>query len=75
MFATPQGVDLVALAALHGLPAERVADVAGLGAALDEGTQSGGQVRVVVATTDRGANVAAHDEIHAEVAAGLERST
>jgi 2-succinyl-5-enolpyruvyl-6-hydroxy-3-cyclohexene-1-carboxylate synthase len=75
LFATPQGVDLVALAALHGLPAERVADVAGLGAALDEGTQSGGQVRVVVATTDRGANVAVHDEIHAEVAAGLERST
>lgn len=67
LFATPHDVDLVALAHLHGLPASGVGATEDLGPALEETTAGG--VRVVVVSTDRAANVAVHDEVHAEVAA------
>ncbi|MDQ3305818.1 MAG: 2-succinyl-5-enolpyruvyl-6-hydroxy-3-cyclohexene-1-carboxylic-acid synthase [Actinomycetota bacterium] len=73
LFGTPQGVDLVALARLYGLAADPVDDLAALEAALHQAVRSGGGVKVLVATTERAANVAIHDEIHAEVAAALAR--
>jgi 2-succinyl-5-enolpyruvyl-6-hydroxy-3-cyclohexene-1-carboxylate synthase len=65
-FGTPHGVDVGALAAVHGLPVLRIKLTSDLPAALD-----GTGARVVVATTEREANVAVHDEIHAAVATGL----
>lgn len=70
LFGTPHDVDLVALARLHGLGAAAVDEAAQLRPALEEAAAAGG-VRVVVAATDRAANVAVHDEIHAAVAAEL----
>ncbi len=70
LFATPQDVDLVALADLHGLPASRVHDRGALESVLASAVQKGG-VHVLVAATERQANVGVHGEIHAEVAAAL----
>ena len=70
LFGTPHGVDLPALARLHGLEATSVTEAAAFGRAVDEASTAGG-VRVIVATTERGANVAVHHEIHAEVATAL----
>lgn len=70
LFGTPQSVDLAALAAAHGLAASPVRDRPELRAALEPHTAGG--ARVVVATTDRHANVAVHDEIHAEVATAVD---
>ncbi|HVL03906.1 MAG TPA: thiamine pyrophosphate-dependent enzyme, partial [Acidimicrobiales bacterium] len=70
LFGTPHSVDLAALARLHGLEATAVDEAAGLGPAVEEATAAGG-VKVIVATTERAANVAVHDEIHAEVARAL----
>ena len=72
LFATPHGVDLAALARLHALEATAVDEAAALGPAVEEATAAGG-VRVIVATTERDANVAVHDEIHTEVATALGR--
>jgi 2-succinyl-5-enolpyruvyl-6-hydroxy-3-cyclohexene-1-carboxylate synthase len=73
LFGTPHGVDLCALAAAHGVPAERVATRTGLQAAIAGALTRGGP-RVVVVQTDRAANVALHDELHAAVAAAWDRS-
>jgi 2-succinyl-5-enolpyruvyl-6-hydroxy-3-cyclohexene-1-carboxylate synthase len=70
LFGTPHDVDLAALARLHGLAATAVNDAGELEPALEEAVVAGG-VQVVVVGTDRGANVALHDEIHAEVVASL----
>jgi 2-succinyl-5-enolpyruvyl-6-hydroxy-3-cyclohexene-1-carboxylate synthase len=71
LFATPHGVDLAALARLHGLAA-RVVDEAGeLGSGVQAGFEAGG-VNVIVARTDRHANVAVHEEIHAAVVDSLQ---
>jgi 2-succinyl-5-enolpyruvyl-6-hydroxy-3-cyclohexene-1-carboxylate synthase len=66
LFGTPHGTDLVALCRAHGVPAERVATRSGLRAALAGATTRGG-IRVVVAASDREANVALHAELHAAV--------
>ncbi len=68
LFGTPHEVDAVELAAAHGVAARAVDDLDDLEAAL----RAGGP-QVVVATTERPANVAVHDEIHAEVAAAVDR--
>lgn len=73
LFGTPHGVDLAALSAAHGVPAEVVvgADAGGsaaFGVALDRAIDRGG-VRVVVARTDRHANVAVHERLHRAVLA------
>ncbi len=76
LFGTPQDVDLVALAGLYGLRATRVDDLAALAAALAAPVAPGGArlggAQVLVVTTDRQANVAVHDEIHAEVAVAVD---
>jgi 2-succinyl-5-enolpyruvyl-6-hydroxy-3-cyclohexene-1-carboxylate synthase len=71
LFGTPHGLDLVALAAVHGLTALEVDAAAHLAPALSSGLEAGG-VTVIVVRTDRAANVTVHDEIHAAVAAALE---
>jgi 2-succinyl-5-enolpyruvyl-6-hydroxy-3-cyclohexene-1-carboxylate synthase len=73
LFGTPHGVDLCALAAAHGVPAERVSTRTGLQAAL-AGALTRGGARVVVVSTRRDDNVALHDELHTAVADAWERS-
>jgi len=59
LFGTPHGVDLAALAALHGVPCTRVERGSDLVGAVRAALDAGG-VRVVLATTERSANVARH---------------
>ena len=70
LFGTPHGVDLAALAAVHGVPATAIGRPAELGPAV-AAAQTDGGVRLVVVRTDRRANVALHDEVHAAVAAAI----
>lgn len=70
LFGTPQSVDLVALAAVHGVAAETVDRANEVVPAVRRSLGAGG-VRLVVVRTDRAANVAVHDELHAAVAAAL----
>ena len=72
LLATPHGVDIPGLAAVHGLAALRVHDADGLAPALTAAVLTPGPL-VVVAPTDRSANVAVHDELHAAVATALDR--
>lgn len=71
LFGTPHDVSLTALAAAHAIPAVTVTDLADLGPALARVTGSSG-TEVVVVPTDRAANVAVHDSIHAAVADALD---
>ncbi|HTN80392.1 MAG TPA: 2-succinyl-5-enolpyruvyl-6-hydroxy-3-cyclohexene-1-carboxylic-acid synthase, partial [Acidimicrobiales bacterium] len=58
LFGTPHGVDLAALAAVHGIP-----EVAAVG--------EGSGVRIVRVRTDRSANVEAHDRVNRAVVDAL----
>ncbi|HEX6311902.1 MAG TPA: thiamine pyrophosphate-dependent enzyme, partial [Acidimicrobiia bacterium] len=71
LFGTPHGVDLGALAALHGLPAERVEKASALVPAVERATAAGG-VRLVIVPTDRVTNVARHRAAWDAVAAALD---
>ena len=72
LLATPHEVDLPSLVAVYGLPALRVHDADGLVPALTAAVHTPGPL-VVVAPTDRAANVAVHDELHAAVATAVDR--
>jgi 2-succinyl-5-enolpyruvyl-6-hydroxy-3-cyclohexene-1-carboxylate synthase len=72
LFATPHGTDLVALAAAHGLPVERVGSRAGFQAALAGASARGGP-RVVVVEGERRRNVAVHGRLQAAVARALDK--
>lgn len=67
LFATPHGVDLGALAAVHGLPTTGVTAAADLAPAVSAALAAGG-VRLVHVRTDRAANVAVHAELELAVA-------
>jgi 2-succinyl-5-enolpyruvyl-6-hydroxy-3-cyclohexene-1-carboxylate synthase len=70
LFGTPHGVDLEAVAAVHGIPAVTVERPGEVEAAV--GAVSGSEgVSLVVVHTDRTANVAVHDELNEVVAAAL----
>lgn len=71
LFGTPHGVDLAALAALHGLPVTQPATAAEMAPAIEAAIAAGGP-RVVHVRTDRDANVAVHDEIHTAVADAID---
>jgi 2-succinyl-5-enolpyruvyl-6-hydroxy-3-cyclohexene-1-carboxylate synthase len=73
LFGTPQGVDVAELAAVHGLPAVTVHDLALLGGTVAGLVRAPG-TQVVVVPSDRAANVAEHDHLHAAVHAALDRS-
>ncbi|HUP84326.1 MAG TPA: 2-succinyl-5-enolpyruvyl-6-hydroxy-3-cyclohexene-1-carboxylic-acid synthase [Acidimicrobiales bacterium] len=70
LFGTPQSVDIVALAGAHGVQGVVVDAASELVPAVERSLSTGG-VGLVVVRTDRVANVAVHDELHAAVAATL----
>jgi len=70
LFGTPHGLDLTALAAAYGVPAERVSSSAALVPAVEAAMAAGG-VRLVIVPTDRVGNVAAHRRAWEVVAAAL----
>lgn len=70
LFATPHSVDLTALAAVHGVASQTVDRSVDVVPAVQRALEGGG-VRLVVVRTDRVANVAVHEELHAAVAAAL----
>jgi 2-succinyl-5-enolpyruvyl-6-hydroxy-3-cyclohexene-1-carboxylate synthase len=70
LFGTPQDVHLAGLAAAHGLPAVTVHEAALVGPTVG-GLAAGGGTTLVIVETDRSANVAVHDALHAAVAAAL----
>jgi 2-succinyl-5-enolpyruvyl-6-hydroxy-3-cyclohexene-1-carboxylate synthase len=68
---TPQGADILAIAAAYGAEAMEVTDRSQLDRILGCARQPG--VRVGVVRSDRAANVAAHDRLHGAVAAAVGR--
>lgn len=70
LFGTPHGVDLVALAAAHGVAATAVGTLAGLNSALVGWRERRGS-QVIVATSDRARNVELHRLLNAAVAAAV----
>ncbi|MEY2569868.1 MAG: 2-succinyl-5-enolpyruvyl-6-hydroxy-3-cyclohexene-carboxylate synthase [Acidimicrobiaceae bacterium] len=72
LFGTPHGVKPEELAAAHGIASLTVEDPTALEPAI-RSTASAGGVWLVVARTDRAANVKAHDALNAAVATALER--
>ena len=73
LFGTPQGVDIAAVAALHGIPTVEVTRASELRDAVARSVTDGG-VRVVRVRTDRASNVARHRAAWAAVAARPLRS-
>ena len=67
LFGTPHGIDLAALASLHGIPVIEATDAAGVPQAVADSVAAGG-VRVVLVRTDRATNVTRHREVWAAVA-------
>jgi 2-succinyl-5-enolpyruvyl-6-hydroxy-3-cyclohexene-1-carboxylate synthase len=73
LFGTPHGVDLAALAGMHGVPVDRVEKAGEVVPAVDAATSAGG-VRCVIVPTERNDNVARHREVWAAVAAAVSGS-
>jgi 2-succinyl-5-enolpyruvyl-6-hydroxy-3-cyclohexene-1-carboxylate synthase len=71
LFGTPHGLDLVAVATAFGVDARAVGRDDEVGAAVREATAKGG-VHVLVARTDRAANIEVHSRIDAAVAAAVD---
>jgi 2-succinyl-5-enolpyruvyl-6-hydroxy-3-cyclohexene-1-carboxylate synthase len=70
LFGTPHGLDLAALAAVHGVPADRIEKAGDLPVALAASIAAGG-VRLVIVPTDRVDNVTRHREVWAAVSAAI----
>jgi 2-succinyl-5-enolpyruvyl-6-hydroxy-3-cyclohexene-1-carboxylate synthase len=70
LFATPHGIDLVAVARAHGVTAERVDDVGKLGDAI-----ASDDLRVLVVPVDRSKSVARHRALWDAVAHALGSAT
>jgi 2-succinyl-5-enolpyruvyl-6-hydroxy-3-cyclohexene-1-carboxylate synthase len=68
--ATPTGLDFARAAALYGIGHERVADVAGFRAALEQASAAGGS-RIIEVRTARDANVELHGQVWHAVAGAL----
>jgi 2-succinyl-5-enolpyruvyl-6-hydroxy-3-cyclohexene-1-carboxylate synthase len=66
LFGTPHGIDLAALAAVHGITTERVTKADDLLPAVERAISAGG-VRLVVVPTDRADNVERHRQAWAAV--------
>jgi 2-succinyl-5-enolpyruvyl-6-hydroxy-3-cyclohexene-1-carboxylate synthase len=71
LFGTPHGLDLVALAAAYGVDARALARDDEARVAVSEAAAKGG-VHVLVARTDRAANVEVHARVDAAVAAAVD---
>ncbi|MEI7592626.1 MAG: 2-succinyl-5-enolpyruvyl-6-hydroxy-3-cyclohexene-1-carboxylic-acid synthase [Actinomycetes bacterium] len=72
LYGTPHGVDIVALAAAHGIDSTIVDRQADVRLAVAESLTKGG-TRLVLIRTDRQQNVAVHEEIHGAVITGFSR--
>jgi 2-succinyl-5-enolpyruvyl-6-hydroxy-3-cyclohexene-1-carboxylate synthase len=70
LFGTPQGVDVAAVAALHGIPTVEVTRAGELAGAVGECIAAGG-VQMVRIRTDRATNVTRHRVAWAAVAAAM----
>jgi 2-succinyl-5-enolpyruvyl-6-hydroxy-3-cyclohexene-1-carboxylate synthase len=70
LFGTPHGVDLAALARVHGVAVDEIEKAGDLVPALQASVRTGG-VRVLLVRTDRATNVARHREVWSAVAAAL----
>jgi 2-succinyl-5-enolpyruvyl-6-hydroxy-3-cyclohexene-1-carboxylate synthase len=70
LFGTPHGVDLAALARVHGVAVDEVEKAGELGPVVDAAVRAGG-VRVVLVRTERATNVTRHREVWSAVAAAL----
>ena len=70
LFGTPHGVDVAALAAMHGVPVDRVEKAGDVVPAVDAAISAGG-VRCVIVPTERADNVVRHRQAWAAVAAAL----
>ncbi len=70
LFGTPHGIDLSALARVHGIAVTEVEKAADVAPAVDAAVRAG-SVRVVLVRTDRATNLARHREIWAAVATAL----
>jgi len=70
LWGTPHGIDLSALAAVHGIPTAAVGRADALTDALDRARAAGG-VHLLHVRTDRAANLAVHDELVTAVARAL----
>jgi len=70
LYGTPHGVDLVGLAAAHGISSRVIDRQVDLAPAVEESAALGG-VHVLIVCTDRAANVAIHDDLNAAVAQAL----
>ncbi|MFO7590220.1 MAG: 2-succinyl-5-enolpyruvyl-6-hydroxy-3-cyclohexene-1-carboxylic-acid synthase [Acidimicrobiia bacterium] len=70
LFGTPHGLDLTALAAVHGIPCTEVTEPGDVGPAVAAAVGAGG-VRMVLARTDRATNVARHEAAWRATAAAV----
>jgi len=70
LFGTPHGVDLAALASMHGLPADRVEKAGEVVPAVEAAINAGG-VRFVIVPTERAENVRRHRDAWKAVASAL----
>ncbi len=70
LFGTPHGVDLAALASMHGLPAQRVEKAGEVVPAVEAAIAAGG-VRFVIVPTERAENVKRHRDAWTAVASAL----
>ncbi len=70
LFATPHGVDLARVAAVHGIPCAEIEKASELPAAVTDGIRAGG-IRMVLVRTDRDDNVARHRTVWTAVAGAL----
>ena len=73
LFATPHGLDLAGLAAVAGLPVQRVTKASELVPALERAL-AGDCTEVLLVPSDRDANLARHREVTAAVTAAYARS-
>jgi 2-succinyl-5-enolpyruvyl-6-hydroxy-3-cyclohexene-1-carboxylate synthase len=71
LFGTPHGLDIVALAAAYGVDARALGPDEEVGAAVREAAAKAG-VHVVVARTDRAANIGVHARVDGAVAAAVD---
>jgi 2-succinyl-5-enolpyruvyl-6-hydroxy-3-cyclohexene-1-carboxylate synthase len=70
VFGTPHGIDLAALARVHGIPVTPVTAAVDVPIAVSDSVAAGG-VRVVLVHTDRATNVTRHREVWAAVAGAV----
>ncbi len=70
VFGTPHGVDLAGLAAVYGIPTITPAKADHVGPAVAKAVADGG-LRMVLVRTERGANVAVHDELNGAISGAV----